>query len=370
MKRLLGTRCMLLAGLVASVLVTGCSRESPASSPAIHTAGEQAQQQSAAEILFIGDSNTEMGYISNRIKDIMEARGGYTGSGYTSLNEDFFTPKRWGVRVVNDIHWSKYDMAPPSGPPKLPVDAPHGMWVTGATPESATLVHFRGAAVDVYYLAQPGGGSFIVEIDGQQKKLVSTSAKTRKSEKVSIGGLSNTELHKMRLIIQEGTVSLQGFDAWNGKIRGIVHSWGNSSAATKDFAAIDEEVFISGLSLLNPGVVVILLGTNDYYVHHLSAEQFRDNLITLVNRTKKALPESRVLLVSTFDTNTPDKKTLMEQYLAISYPEAQKATGCDYWDMNAWFGPYSKAYMFDDLHVNEEGGRKIGDALWAQIQAL
>jgi len=66
--------------------------------------------------------------------------------------------------------------------------------VTSGVANAATLVRFRGTAVDTHYLAKPGGGSFAVEIDNQQKKISDTSAASRICKKVTISGLSGSGL--------------------------------------------------------------------------------------------------------------------------------------------------------------------------------
>lgn len=322
------------------------------------------------EILFIGDSNVEVGNITTPIKDKLDAEYGYTGSGYTSLNEDFFTPKRNGVRVVNDIHCMKYDMVTYQKRLSPPFDAAQGLWVSSDTKDAVTIADFRGTSVDIYYLAQPNGGSFAIEIDNKQREIVNTSATSRCSKKVTIDGLSEQELHRMRLIVKEGSVSLQGFDAKNNAVRGVIHSWGNSSAATKDFLAVEESVMRTGLTELNPSIVVLMIGTNDHVVDRLPAEHFKNNLITLISRVKQALPESKILVCSTVQTDTPEAKTLLKEYVASAFPEAAQETGCAYFDLSSFFGSYRKSLMMDAYHPNEAGGEKIADELWNQIQKL
>ncbi len=328
----------------------------------------QSGEKDPMEILIIGDSNTEGGNITNPMKDILEEKYGYTGSGYTSLNENFPTPKRNGLKVVNDIHWKKFDMVTYLARLSTPYEAGQGMWITSAEKGATTLANFRGSAVDVYYLGKPDGGSFVIEIDQVQKIVVNTAADTRGSKKATVSGLSDSTLHNMRLIVKEGSVSLQGFDAKIGNPRGVVHSWGNSSAATTDFLKVDEAVFCSDLYVLNPNYVVIMIGTNDHFVDQLSSIQFKSNLITLIQRVQKALPKTKILLVSTFQTNTPEVKTLLKEYLSSSYPQAAKGTGVAYWDMSSWFGTYRKSSMLDDYHCNEESGKKVAVELWNQIQ--
>ena len=320
-------------------------------------------------VLIIGDSNTENGYITNGLQDIMDATYGYTGNGYYPLNDNFPIPLRGGVKVVNDLFWTPYDMVTWQGALGIPSNAPDGIWVSSATPDSVTTVSFRGDAVNVYYLVQPNGGQFSIEIDGKAVKLVSTAAPDRLSKKTSVQGLS-AGMHSMRLIVKDGTTTLQGFEVLNGASRTVVHNWGNASASTSDFLAIDKQVFVSGLSALKPDVVVILLGTNDNFLNKLSAAQFQTNLFSLGGRVKEAVPNGKILLVSTFDTNTPDTISLLHEYVRVAYPGAQSATGCSYWDMNTWFGPYNSANMADDYHCNADAGQRIAAELWRQLQLL
>ena len=92
--------------------------------------------------------------------------------------------------------------------------------------------------------------------------------------------------------------------------------------------------------------------------------------VELTRRIQKALPRSQVLIVSTFNVDGEDSKTILPAYLARSFPEAARETGACYWDMNRWLGPYDPQQLPDGVHVNKEGGKRIAEALFRQLLLL
>ncbi|HUU96733.1 MAG TPA: hypothetical protein VM487_13430, partial [Phycisphaerae bacterium] len=258
------TVCM--AALVAGSAVLTADQPAAVSQP-----GRSAE---ALNILIIGDSNTEIGHISNGLNTLLKEQFGDSGSGYVPLHE---RDQRWlpkTIAVRNDDGWKKFDMFDGARLPP-PYLAPDGNWVTSVRTGATTTVTFTGAAIDIYWLGQPEGGAIQVVLDGKPGKPISTAAPTLAVNKTHIPSTKAGD-HVLTLTAGGGKVTLLGADALAGagNRRAVVHKWGNGFSTTKDFLAIEEGILRTGLEELNPQVVVLLLGTNDHNIDKSSPEAF------------------------------------------------------------------------------------------------
>ncbi len=75
-------------------------------------------------------------------------------------------------------------------------------------------------------------------------------------------------------------------------------------------------------------------------------------------------------LTSTFDVDLPIPRQSMATYLTDGYPVVARNTGCAYWNMHDWFGPFDASRMLDACHCNDAGGRAIAEEMLKQLRAL
>lgn len=321
-------------------------------------------------ILVIGDSNTEIGNITMPLKDLIDSTYGDYGTGYCTLNTNSMGRVPGGLSVQCDSIWQRFDMRNDWMPEPAPYYSPDGLSISSDTPGSAITIRFIGEGLDLYYLKEPESGSFSVSIDGKEKRIITARVSIHAAGKVSFDRLSPGE-HVMVVSVVSGKIAFLGADARKKNTkdshRFILHKWGNGWASTEEYANIDENVFITSFKKLNPDKVVVILGTNDHNLDQRDADAVKTNLKIILSRIKKALPDARVLLVSTFTTDGNEAKERLPEYLSTSFPEAAAETGSSYWDMNAWFGPYNPGKIQDGVHVNEEYGKTIARELLKQL---
>ncbi len=327
------------------------------------------------EVLVVGDSNTELGHITGELARHYEERYGYFGSGYHSLAASVglgggYLPH---VSITNVGAWQTYLMVDGAHHETAPYLSPDGTAVISSSPGAYTEVGFTGTGIDVYWLASPGAGTFSLRIDGALRHTLATAAGSREVRRTRVEDLAAGG-HTMQARVESGTVTLLGFasrTAPEGRAstpRAAVHKWGRSWSKTVDHANIDPAVHDTALRLLDPSVVVFLLGTND---HNLSPftppETYRDHLVDLAGRVRTALPEALVLVVSTHQIQEfAGNNDRLRAYVAM-LPDIAAASGAAAWSLTGWFGPWannSAAGLFlDNLHVNAEGGAAIARRL-------
>jgi hypothetical protein len=340
--------------------------------------GALGAEKKGMSILVIGDSNTEHAFITLHLADTLRKYLGVAamGSGYIPLDSSFYAIryKRYsGITIGYDtVSWKLMDMFEWTRLPP-PFVSPNGQWLKSATVNARAAVTFIGNGADVYWLADSLGGTFSIDIDDTMRTVVTTSGKisVRKTAVSGLGFRSHTMRLTVTAIPDGGRVTLLGFDARNDfsnePKRSVVHNWGNGWCSTQDFLGIDSIVFASGLRVLAPDVVVVLLGTNDHLQDNRSAVDFKAKIISIVNRIKASGIDAGILLVSTFMTNNTSGATFLPQYRATSWPEAASETGVQYWDMSGWFGPWKGYQMMDENHCDEGGGHKIANEMFNQI---
>jgi lysophospholipase L1-like esterase len=325
-------------------------------------------------VLMIGDSNTEIGHISGGLARMFEEKYGYFGSGYHSLNATIGMGSGYlpYLRITNDAQWEAYTMLWPVAAPK-PYLAPEGTGITSSKTGACTRVEFFGTGIDLYWLAQAGGGRCAVTVDDGAAQTIDTRGE-RAVRRARVEKLPSA-WHTLRAVVETGPVMLLGVDARMATAkpsgRAAVNKWGKGWATTQDFVDVDPTVFRDALKFVDPDVTVILLGTNDHNLAGHNRDQYAANLREIVARVKAAVPGTRVLLLSTAQVDSPWSNNGLAEYRKI-LPELSDQVGATYWDMSSWFGgPWATnnaaGLMQDGVHVSQKGGEKIAGRLYDEI---
>ena len=327
---------------------------------------------SSPRVVVIGDSNIEIGHITDGLRKILAERYGAAGSGYRPIDPRHQGKARSTVSTVHTVGgWTSRDMfknlKDRLNPPHL---APDGLWLVSPKKQGGVMhVDFKGPGLDLYWLAQPGGGLFSITIDGKKVEEVDTSRDELVSVKTALRGAGEGD-HRMKINVESGRIILQGLDVLANQegSRAVCHKWGNGWATTSDFVGVDEGVFKTALKELNPNVAIILLGASDHDIDKRKPAEVRKNLVEIAERINESLPECNVMIVSTVHTGTAAAKKLLPEYINSAYPGAARDAGVEFWDMATWFGPFKRHQMMDARHCNSESGHRIAEQLLREIK--
>lgn len=328
------------------------------------------------QILQIGDSNTEFGYLTMNMKSILDEQYGDCGTGFVTLNgSSYFQKAPANIHFSYSGSWWEEDTARGGIHGRI-VDSPNGLYVHGRGTESSLNIQFVGSKIDLFYLSWGGAGNFTATLDGvEQGTVVQSQPNDYNTHKATYDA---GKYGRHELVIRptdDRDINFYGADVHIGrdKDRTVIHTWGNAEATSNDYAILTDSIFTSALQLLDPDKVVVLLGTNDHGALEKPrpAADVQADLLTILNRTKKALPEAEIWLLSTFDTNDPAKnpasRDMLREYWRSSFPNAAEAAGVQFWDMGQWFGEYDSNKMFDAWHVNDRYGRVIMEELFNKL---
>lgn len=319
-------------------------------------------------ILQIGDSNTEFARITQSMNQILKEEYGSYGDGFLTLCKDYINIAPENFSIEYGGHWYQYDLVYGAGELQAAQDTPFGLYAQSRSPGDTITVQFAGSAVDLYYLSWAGAGTFRVLIDGQDYGEVVQTSGEFVTKKAVYEGLSYG-LHTMVIQNVSGVINFYGADyrVDEAVSRKNISTWGKAGIQAKQYAVdLNETVFKTALTQLNPDVVMILLGTNDNGWSACPADTLEGYLDTIIKRVKDSVPEAEIWVVSTFET--ANSKEILHSYWDTAFPQAAQKNGVHYWSMGEWFGPYTTKQMADGWHSNLQSSAKIAEKMYEVIQ--
>lgn len=260
------------------------------------------------------------------------------------------------------------------------VAAGPGARATFATSSGGTT----GGAVsrfEVYFLAQPGGGTIEVVADGAVLEAFSTAADVVGS------GFRRFDLpdgpHELLLrSLGGGPVRLFGVTMERDGPGVVYDGIGILGASARALLEPDEAHWKEQFEHRRPDLVILTFGTNESD-HNLSLSAYRDQLARVVARVRAVAPFAGCLLASPpdrGDPNTRKTRPLIPKIVAIQR-EVALASGCAFWDtftamggpdtMWRWYRANPRQSFGDLTHLAPAGGEILGGLLYgALVQGL
>jgi lysophospholipase L1-like esterase len=157
------------------------------------------------------------------------------------------------------------------------------------------------SAFDIYYLAQPGGGEFDVEVDGAHRARVSTAADEIRSgfHRVNVGEgartmtirtVGNGEVRAFGVVLESSQKGVS-YDSLgvNGAFVGLLANY------------LDERHWAEQLKHRRPDLVILAYGANESEYEDWPMEQYEKDTREVVRRVRAALPEASILFVGPMD---------------------------------------------------------------------
>ena len=237
-----------------------------------------------------------------------------------------------------------------------------------------TLNFYVKSAVDeieVYYLKQPGGGTFTCYGQDTLLETIDTASEVRTAG-VSVVRWSPTVLPKyFRIKVSDPNsngVSIGGVNFKTHSDGMRVHKIGNGGLTAAQAVAVDAEIWIDSLKVLEPDVFCILLGTNDYG-RDVVPSQFKADVLELVRRVRLAAPNVEIMLMSPGDNGLTGRTFELSDY-RDALIELCIEKDLKFIDLKEVLGDYASANSLglyqDEIHPNNEGGKLIADA-WLSL---
>jgi lysophospholipase L1-like esterase len=306
-------------------------------------------------IAWIGDSYAVQNNITGPFETALQSKYGNGGIGWIDLY--YLSDVQPGVTVGAAGTWAAQRWVPTST--GLNLSDIRTSDVT--TPARITVtVEANTASATLFYLQQPGGGTFKWWVDSSAAITINAAAASTSIGTSVISGLSNSDAHTFQLqIVSAGTagICIEGMDLRSSTSGVVVHNLGSAGSDTNNWAGVNAALWESQLATVDPSMVIIMLTPNDQAAG-ISVSQEAANLATLIARIRDAMPNVPIILAPPPD-NGLNRTPSMAEY-NTSQAGLAKTLGVGYIDVLDPMGPFNASYFDSDLmHPNEEGGSVI-----------
>lgn len=271
-------------------------------------ASTDARQPGAiTRITHYGDSPITNDGITSTVRRLMQEQYGDAGHGFILLDRPWAWYGHQAITFNSGGGWDDNPMGPGSntgefglggvsftanGPGKYARFAPASTGDTGK----------NFSRMEVYYLREPGGGQFSVNVNGENSQTVSTSGDAPTSGFFEIKARQPGE-NSFEVKSAGGSVRLFGAVLENDGPGVVYDSLGvNGAYAGLLVTAMNEGHWVEQLRHRSPNLVVINYGTNEsQYASPDQMQRYEKDLREVIRRVREALPNVSILVLSPMD---------------------------------------------------------------------
>jgi lysophospholipase L1-like esterase len=341
------------------------------------SATEGGQAKSPARVSYYGDSVSATDQIPGRVRTRLQDVFGDGGPGFVFAAPPHRFNHNHAVEQ-SDHGWSAYGVST--------VNVADGLYgVGGSTAEASGdgSIKIRSktpsgkvARVDVYYLAQPKGGTADVLVDGQVQATIDTAQGAKQAGFAAVD-VPDAE-HKIELKVTHGKVRLFGITLERAP-GVVVDNMAIISATAKNEGLNDARHWQEQLSHRGADLVIVMLGTNEaewLSPSQRSMSEYQGIFEHLLAPIRAGRPQGACLVVSPLDqAEVKDDATIASRPVMPRMIEAQraaaKAQGCAFYDTYTWQGGKGAAVKWnrrglvgtDFQHLSEKGSAMVADGL-------
>lgn len=324
-------------------------------------------------VVHFGDSLIASDLITETIRERLQKRHGSGGRGFLWVDR----PTRGAGRKVRTGEASEgwvIGKLTDRYLPTLPVGISGVVFSTDGV--QTTRFNTAGAgSAEVFFIAQPSGGTLELQADGQPSTRVSTLGDVIAPSSTVVPLPPSTKTLSLSST-KTGPVAVYGISLETPEPGVIYDAFGLPGGTAEVTLRADALTFKTQLTARDPAMVVVMLGGNEALElsrKRLSAEQAKEHFEKLVTRIREAVPNAACLLVGPMDAGVQSmggKKTTRGGSREITHQirAVAEANGCAYWDMQlAMGGPGSFARWLekgllnaDLVHPITRGGQLLG----------
>ena len=229
--------------------------------------------------------------------------------------------------------------------------------------------------VDVYYQAQPGGGTAELLVDGEVAATIDTAAEQKQARFTPI--TVTDAAHQIQLQTAGGKVRLFGVTL--ERDRGVVvDNMALVSATAKNMLENQADHFRAQLAHRGADLVIVMLGTNEAQWlsgSDRSMAEYEQVWTKLLAPIRAARPNASCLVMSPLDqAEVKDDRLVARRGVPHMIDTQRKvafAAGCGFWDTFTWMGGSGAAIKWnrrgllgsDFAHLSRQGTSSVADGL-------
>jgi lysophospholipase L1-like esterase len=340
---------------------------------------EQGKANVVVTILHYGDSPTTADMITGDVRAQLQNRFGDAGRGYTLI------AKPWAWYGHRGVEMSDHGWKIRTGV-GLMREGIYGLGGAAFEGQPGAWSKFRltespQSAVEVEYLAKPGGGAFAVEADDEQLVDQAPDSETQAVASVHVALPIGTKTVSIRPT--SGSVTLFGADFRRGTTGLLYDSLGLNGATTSVIARVLQPVlWKQELEHAAPALVIVNYGSNESsfgaYVHKGYANELR----LAIQRVRDHAPGASILIMSPMDrgerSGLDDIKTMdtIPEIVAIQRQVAAEAHVAFFDIFNAmggdgamtrWYAASPRLVTADLLHPTPQGATIVAGLFIDQL---
>lgn len=308
------------------------------------------------KVLVTGDSWGELPPLSQAIADRLYALFGKSADGWVSVNAGTATLN--GITATLIGVWTQYDASTAGIAPA------HGCGIDGksisttATDGRYLVGNITSTEVEIFYQDLNGYFEYKESDSGTWKTVTCTNTDTTKSVKIT--GMANIArtIEVRTTAANTGTVQIHGLYFTRDSVSGaILNKCGNAGSIAQNLAVFSNKIGYYATKM-DPDVVVIILGTNDYRVG-ITVADFERHLTTLINAYRTAVPNVGIILFAPAQTNGVATIPLVN--FRNSMARLSASLGCEFYSLYDEFGTWAQMNALgafdDDFHLSTSGSQ-------------
>lgn len=322
----------------------------------------------AIHILQYGDSHTASDDWVESMRNLFQSRYGDGGPGFTLPGHPFKGYRRFDIRGASSPGWVTQGTLGHAGDSRNGLS---GVSMTASTPGETLSLTTSGEILELYYLRQPGGGSFTLEEDGMQVETIESN------------GDLTTGVYTLYPTPGEHTYNVRTLTYAPVRLFGWVSE--NRSGVTWETLGIngaqanmvlnwDPVVWTQQIRRRDPALVVIAYGTNEALSPAWTTEDYRASLLRLIEQFRQAVPNASLLLVGPPDCGRLHSFPHLREVIEIQREVAEQ-TGIAFWDWRRHMGGPGATHMWvqaglsqaDYTHLTGDGYRLLGQTLAGEL---
>lgn len=342
---------------------------------------EKKEPGAAVRVVHYGDSPTTADLITADVRELFHQEFGDAGHGFALIAN----PWAWYGHRGLTIRGSGWKMEP--GNTAELRDGRYGLGVVSfrggpGAQSKLTLKDSSHTRVELWYLAQPDGGSFVVSSGGNVLGTVDTASPAMASQFQAFeqeGGFASLEIR-----VTAGRVRMYGA-RFSKPGPGVEYSslGVNGAAITIVSRNMDEAHWAEQLKHARPNLVVLNYGTNESAFPKYVEAIMEKELTRAIQRIRSAVPESSILLMSPMDRGDRlpsgeigtvagmarlieiERKVARDQNVAFFNTfSAMGGAGT----MGRWYTGSPRLVGADLIHPMPAGAKIVGGLLYRSIQ--
>lgn len=288
-------------------------------------------------ILQLGDSHTASDYGTSVARARLAKRFGDGGRGFIPMGRPYKRLFQAGESVARGIGFEPDEAASPGKSVGLDgLCGPTGVAMDARAPGASMSSELTASAdrLEIAYLAQPGGGSFDVYVDGQRKEHVATRGATTASAFRSFAVARAPHTVEVRAV-GDGSVRVFGVRLDDDAVGVTLDALGINGAKATAPLASNEAHLGEQLARIAPALAIVAYGTNESGDSTTTPDEHAAAIRSLVERLKKGAPGAECVVLG-----PPDRARTLPKLVEIIAAQRRAAdeAGCAFYDQFAAMG--------------------------------